>query len=145
MVDENERAVEAWKIIDRLNPPITFLSASILMPMKRIEAFVRVNRLEAVKDALEAAGVRGLSCEGVRGYGRQMGRTDLYRGSTYAVNLLPKMRIEVVVRDEDVEAAIDAIIESARTGEVGDGKIFVTEVLDAIRVRTGERGDSALT
>jgi nitrogen regulatory protein P-II 1 len=113
--------------------------------MKRIEAFVRVNRLEAVKDALEAAGVRGLSCEGVRGYGRQMGRTDLYRGSTYAVNLLPKMRIEVVVRDEDVEAAIDAIIESARTGEVGDGKIFVTEVLDAIRVRTGERGDSALT
>ena len=113
--------------------------------MKRIEAFVRVNRLDAVKDALEAAGVRGLSCEGVRGYGRQMGRTDLYRGSTYAVNLLPKMRIEVVVRDEDLEAAIDAIVESARTGEVGDGKIFVTEVLDAIRVRTGERGDSALT
>lgn len=106
---------------------------------------MRVNRLEAVKDALEAAGIRGLSCEGVRGYGRQMGRTDLYRGSTYAVNLLPKMRIEVVVRDEDVEAAIDAIVESARTGEVGDGKIFVTEVLEAIRVRTGERGDSALT
>jgi nitrogen regulatory protein P-II 1 len=113
--------------------------------MKRIEAFVRVNRLEAVKDALEAAGVRGLSCEGVRGYGRQMGRTDLYRGSTYAVNLLPKMRIEVVVRDEDLEPALDAIIEAARTGEVGDGKIFVTEVLDAIRVRTGERGDAALT
>ena len=113
--------------------------------MKRIEAFVRVNRLEAVKDALEAAGVRGLSCEGVRGYGRQMGRTDLYRGSTYAVNLLPKMRIEVVVRDEDLETAVDAIIEAARTGEVGDGKIFVTEVLEAIRVRTGERGDSALT
>ena len=113
--------------------------------MKRIEAFVRVNRLEAVKDALEAAGVRGLSCEGVRGYGRQMGRTDLYRGSTYAVNLLPKMRIEVVVRDEDLETAVEAIIEAARTGEVGDGKIFVTEVLEAIRVRTGERGDSALT
>jgi nitrogen regulatory protein P-II 1 len=113
--------------------------------MKRIEAFVRVNRLEAVKDALEAAGVRGLSCEGVRGYGRQMGRTDLYRGSTYAVNLLPKMRIEVVVRDEDLESAVDAIVEAARTGEVGDGKIFVTEVLEAIRVRTGEHGDAALT
>lgn len=113
--------------------------------MKRIEAFVRVNRLETVKDALEAAGIRGLSCEGVRGYGRQMGRTDLYRGSTYAVNLLPKMRIECVVRDEDLEAALDAIVEAARTGEVGDGKIFVTEVLDAIRVRTGERGDAALT
>lgn len=113
--------------------------------MKRIEAFVRVNRLEAVKDALESVGIRGLSCEGVRGYGRQMGRTDLYRGSTYAVNLLPKMRIEVVVRDEDLEAALDAIVEAARTGEVGDGKLFVTEVLDAIRVRTGERGDAALT
>ena len=113
--------------------------------MKRIEAFVRVNRLEAVKEALEAADIRGLSCEGVRGYGRQMGRTDLYRGSTYAVNLLPKMRIEVVVRDEDLDAALDAITEAARTGEVGDGKIFVSEVLDAIRVRTGERGDSALT
>ena len=113
--------------------------------MKRIEAFVRVNRLEAVKDALEAAGIRGLSCEGVRGYGRQMGRTDLYRGSTYAVNLLPKMRIESVVRDEDIDAALDAIVEASRTGEVGDGKIFVTDVLDAIRVRTGERGDAALT
>ncbi len=113
--------------------------------MKRIEAFVRVNRLEAVKEALEAAGVRGLSCDSVRGYGRQMGRTDLYRGSTYAVNLLPKMRIEVVVRDEDLDASLEAIIEAARTGEVGDGKIFVTELLDAIRVRTGERGDAALT
>ena len=113
--------------------------------MKRIEAFVRVNRLESVKEALEAIGVRGLSCEGVRGYGRQMGRTDLYRGSTYAVNLLPKMRIEIVVRDEDMEEALAAIVEAARTGEVGDGKIFVTEVLDAIRVRTGERGDAALT
>ena len=113
--------------------------------MKRIEAFVRVNRLEAVKDALEGTGIRGLSCEGVRGYGRQMGRTDLYRGSTYAVNLLPKMRIEVVVRDEDLEAALDAIVGAARTGEVGDGKLFVTEVLEAIRVRTGERGDAALT
>lgn len=115
------------------------------MRMKRIEAFVRVNRLEVVKEALEAVGVRGLSCEGVRGYGRQMGRTDLYRGSTYAVNLLPKMRIEVVVRDEDVEEALAAIVEAARTGEVGDGKIFVSDVLEAIRVRTGERGDAALT
>ena len=106
---------------------------------------MRVNRLEAVKDALEAAGIRGMSCEGVRGYGRQMGRTDLYRGSTYAVNLLPKMRIEVVVRDEDLDAALDAIVEAARTGEVGDGKIFVNDVLDALRIRTGERGDSALT
>ncbi|MFN3728467.1 MAG: P-II family nitrogen regulator [Fimbriimonadaceae bacterium] len=113
--------------------------------MKRIECFLRVNKLEAVKEALEAAGIFGISVEQVRGYGRQMGRTDKYRGSTYAVNLLPKMRIEVVVRDEDVEPAIEAITSAARTGEIGDGKIFVSDVIDAIRIRTGERGDAALT
>lgn len=113
--------------------------------MKRIEAFIRVNKLEDVKQALEDAGISGLSCGQVRGYGRQMGRTDKYRGSTYAVNLLPKMHVEVVVKDEDLEEAIEAIISSTQTGEIGDGKIFVTEVLDAIRIRTGERGDAALS
>jgi len=97
-----------------------------------------------VKHALEEAGIQGLSCEQVRGYGRQMGRTDKYRGSTYAVNLLPKMKLEVVVRDEELDIAIEAIIEAARTGEIGDGKLFVSEVIDAIRVRTGERGEAAL-
>lgn len=113
--------------------------------MKRIEAYVRVNRLEEVKDALEDAGLKGLTCEQVRGYGRQFGRTDKYRGSTYALNLLPKMKIEVVVRDEDVEAALEAIVSATRTGEIGDGKIFVSDVIEAIRIRTGERGDAALT
>mgnify|MGYP001393584505 CR=1 FL=1 len=112
--------------------------------MKRIEAYVRVNKLEDVKQALEDIGAPGLSCEPVRGYGRQQGRTDKYRGSTYALNLVPKMKIEVVVRDEDLEAAIEAIIEASRTGEIGDGKLFVSEVTEAIRVRTGERGESAL-
>ena len=112
--------------------------------MKRIEAFIRVNKLDDVKQALEQAGIFGLSCEQIRGYGRQMGRTDKYRGSTYAVNLLPKMRVEVVVRDEDVEDALDAIITAAQTGEIGDGKIFISEVLEAVRVRTGERGDAAI-
>ena len=97
-----------------------------------------------MKHALEEAGIQGLSCEQVRGYGRQMGRTDKYRGSTYAVNLLPKMKLEVVVRDEELDIAIEAIIEAARTGEIGDGKLFVSEVIDAIRVRTGERGEAAL-
>jgi nitrogen regulatory protein P-II 1 len=97
-----------------------------------------------VKHALEEAGIQGLSCEQVRGYGRQMGRTDKYRGSTYAVNLLPKMKLEVVVRDEELDIAIEAIIEAARTGEIGDGKLFISEVIDAIRVRTGERGEAAL-
>ena len=113
--------------------------------MKRIEAYIRVNKLDDVKHALEEVGVGGMTCEQVRGYGRQMGRTDKYRGSTYAVNLLPKMKVEVVVKDEDLEAAISAIVDSAQTGEIGDGKIFISDVMDAIRVRTGERGDAALS
>ncbi len=113
--------------------------------MKRIEAFIRVNKLEDVKAALDDAGIAGLSCEQIRGYGRQMGRTDKYRGSTYAVNLLPKMRVEVYVKDEDLDEAIEAIAKAAQTGEIGDGKIFVNEVIDAMRIRTGERGDAALS
>ena len=113
--------------------------------MKRIEAFIRVNKLEEVKTALDEAGIVGFSCEQIRGYGRQMGRTDKYRGSTYAVNLLPKMRIEVYVKDGEVEDAIEAIVRSAQTGEIGDGKIFVSEVIEAMRIRTGERGDAALS
>jgi nitrogen regulatory protein P-II 1 len=112
--------------------------------MKRIEAYIRVNKLEDVKTALEDAGIAGLSCEQIRGYGRQMGRTDKYRGSTYAVNLLPKMRVEVYVVDDDLDDAIDAIARAAQTGEIGDGKIFVNDVIDAMRIRTGERGDAAL-
>ena len=113
--------------------------------MKRIEAFIRVNKLEDVKQALEDAGIHGLSCEQIRGYGRQLGRTDKYRGSTYAVNLLPKMRVEVYVKDAEVDDAVEAIISVTQTGEIGDGKIFVSEVLDAIRIRTGEHGDAALS
>ncbi len=113
--------------------------------MKRIEAYIRVNKLDEVKAALEEAGIFGLSCEQVRGYGRQLGRTDKYRGSTYAVNLLPKMKLEVVVKDSDLEDALDVLQRTTRTGEIGDGKIFVSEVLDAIRIRTGERGDAALS
>lgn len=113
--------------------------------MKRIEAFIRLGRLEEVKQALEEAGIYGLSCEQVRGYGRQFGRTDKYRGSTYAVNLLPKMRVEVVVKDEDLEDALAAIIGATQTGEIGDGKIFVSDVIEAVRIRTGERGDAALS
>jgi len=113
--------------------------------MKRIEAFIRLGKLEDVKQALEEAGIYGLSCEQVRGYGRQFGRTDKYRGSTYAVNLLPKMRVEVVVKDEDLEDALAAIVGATQTGEIGDGKIFVSDVIQAVRIRTGERGDAALS
>lgn len=113
--------------------------------MKRIEAYVRVNKLEDVKDALESIGIHGLSCEQVRGYGRQQGRHDMYRGSTYALNLVPKMRIDVVVADDQLESAVNAIVEATRTGEIGDGKLFVSDVLDAIRIRTGERGEAAIS
>jgi nitrogen regulatory protein P-II 1 len=113
--------------------------------MKKIDAYIRVNKLDEVKAALEEAGIFGLSCEQVRGYGRQLGRTDKYRGSTYAVNLLPKMKLEVVVKDEDLEEALEVIERITKTGEIGDGKIFVSDVLDAIRIRTGEHGDAALS
>jgi nitrogen regulatory protein P-II 1 len=113
--------------------------------MKLITAYLRVNKLEEAKRALEDAGIIGLSAETVRGYGRQMGRTDKYRGSTYAVNLLPKIKLEIVVRDEDLEPAIEAITGVARSGEIGDGKLFVSDVLEAVRIRTGERGDAALS
>jgi len=112
--------------------------------LKKIDAIIRTGKLEEVKAALEEAGIVGMSTEPVRGHGRQQGRTELHRGSTYAINLLPKVRIEVVVADERVDDAVAIICEVARTGEIGDGKIFVSEVLDAIRVRTGERGETAL-
>jgi len=113
--------------------------------MKRVEAYLRMNKVEEAKQALESAGIAGMSVEHVRGYGRQFGRTDKYRGSTYAVNLLPKARIDVIVKDEDAEEAIRILTEVAQTGEIGDGKIFVSEVLEAIRIRTGERGDAAIS
>lgn len=112
--------------------------------MKRIEAYIRVNKLEEVKQRLEDEELLGLSVEQVRGYGRQQGQTDRYRGSTYALNLVPKMKIEIVVPDERLEEALACIIGAAQTGEMGDGKIFVSDVLDAIRIRTGERGEAAL-
>ena len=113
--------------------------------MKRLECIVRVNKLEDVKQALEDLGILGLTCEQVRGYGRQLGRTDKYRGSTYAVNLLPKMKIEVVLKDEQLDEAIEAILGVTQSGEIGDGKIFISDVVDAIRIRTGERGEAAIS
>ena len=108
-------------------------------------AYLRSNKLEDAKAALEDVGIVGLTMETVRGYGRQMGRTDKYRGSTYAVNLLPKIKLEIVLKDEDLELAIEALSAVARSGEIGDGKLFVSEVLEAVRIRTGERGDAAIS
>ena len=112
--------------------------------MKKIEAIIKPFKLDEVKEALQEAGVQGLSVVEVKGFGRQKGHTELYRGAEYVVDFLPKVKIEVVLPDEQVERAIDAIVQSANTGKIGDGKIFVTTIEQAIRIRTGESGDDAL-
>ncbi len=112
--------------------------------MKKIECIIRPIKIDAVKEALNSIGIAGMTVTDVRGYGRQRGRTEKYRGSTYLVNLLPKVKIEFVVPDDRADEAVDAVTEAARTGEIGDGKVFVSAVEIAVRIRTGERGDVAL-
>ncbi len=112
--------------------------------MKKIEAFIKPFKLDEVKEALSQVKIIGMSVGEVKGFGRQRGHTEFYRGTEYHVDFLPKVKIEVVVSDENVEKAIDGIIAAAKTGEVGDGKIFVIPVEQAIRIRTGETGESAL-
>jgi nitrogen regulatory protein PII len=112
--------------------------------MKLITAIIKPFKLEEVRDALSAVGVLGMTITEVKGYGRQKGHTELYRGAEYAVNFLPKIRIEVVVPDEDTDKIVEAIGSAAKTGQIGDGKIFVTPVEQALRIRTGETGADAL-
>ncbi len=112
--------------------------------MKKIEAIIRPHLLENVKDALQALGVQGMTISEVRGFGRQKGHTEVYRGSEYKVEFVPKVKIEVVIDDEILDGAVDAISKATRTGKFGDGKIFVLPVEDAIRIRTGEHGEHAV-
>ncbi len=112
--------------------------------MKKIEVYIRPFKLEEVKDALTKLGIRGMSVSEVKGFGRQRGHKEMYRGSEYTVDFLPKIKIEVIVKDEDLEDVIDAIIENAGTGRMGDGKIFVYDVMDAIKIRTGESGETII-
>jgi nitrogen regulatory protein P-II 1 len=112
--------------------------------MTKIEAIIRPNRFEAVKEALSDLGVDGMTVSEARGHGRQKGHTETYRGREYEISLIPKLRVELVVLDERVEGIVAGIIASAATGEIGDGKIFLTKVDDAIRIRNQERGDIAL-
>jgi len=112
--------------------------------MKKIEAIIKPFKLEDVKDALSEIGVEGMTVTEVKGFGRQKGHTEIYRGSEYTVDFLPKIKIEVVIPDNREEAAINAIVKSARTGKIGDGKIFVISVDDSIRIRTGEKGENAI-
>jgi nitrogen regulatory protein P-II 1 len=112
--------------------------------MKKIESIIRPHLLDAVKTALQEAGLLGMTVTEVRGYGRQKGHTETYRGSEYKVEFIPKVKIEIVVPDEMVDQAVDAILGTAKTGKFGDGKIFVLPVEEVVRVRTGERGELAL-
>jgi nitrogen regulatory protein P-II 1 len=112
--------------------------------MKKIEAIIKPFKLDEVKDALAKANIQGMTVSEVRGFGRQKGHTEMYRGAEYKVDFLPKLKLEILVDDADVVRAVDVIVEAAKTGKIGDGKIFVLPVDDAIRIRTGERGSSAI-
>ena len=112
--------------------------------MKKIEAIIKPFKLEDVKEALSGLGVEGMTVSEVKGFGRQKGHTEIYRGSEYTVDFLPKIKIEVVLGDSQVSAAVDAIIKAAKTGKIGDGKVFISSIEDAIRIRTEEKGEQAV-
>jgi nitrogen regulatory protein P-II 1 len=112
--------------------------------MKKIEAIIRPFRIDDVREALAEMGVKGMTMTEVKGYGRQKGHTELYRGSEYQIDFLPKIKLEVVVSDAMADKVVDMIVKAAKTGQVGDGKIFISNVEDAVRVRTGESGEAAL-
>jgi len=112
--------------------------------MKKIEAIIKPFKLDEIKEALQEAGLQGITVTEVRGFGRQKGHTELYRGAEYVVDFLPKVKMELVVTDAMVERTVETITEIARTGRIGDGKIFISNVEEVIRIRTGERGDDAI-
>lgn len=112
--------------------------------MKKIESIIRPHLLDAVKNALQEIGIMGMTITEVKGFGRQKGHTETYRGSEYKIDFLPKIKIEVVLPDDLMPGAVNAIIKAAQTGKIGDGKVFVSSIEDAIRIRTGERGEAAV-
>lgn len=112
--------------------------------MKKIEAIIKPFKMEDVKEALSEIGVEGMTVSEVKGFGRQKGHTEIYRGSEYTVDFLPKVKFEIVIADDRVQRAVDAIVQSAKTGKIGDGKVFILPIEDAIRIRTEERGDTAI-
>src|SRR5919206_663214 len=112
--------------------------------MKKVEAIIKPFKLDEVKEALHEVGIKGITVTEAKGFGRQKGHTELYRGAEYVVDFLPKVKVEVIMADAQVEQAIEAIIKAARTGKIGDGKIFVTAVEQVVRIRTGESGEAAV-
>jgi len=143
---------------EQFSPPIVQVALRVLLAnrqadialapdvgsMKKIEAIIKPFKLDEVKEALQDLGVQGMTVIEAKGYGRQKGHTELYRGAEYVIDFLPKIKIEVVVSDDQLQPALDAIVNAARTGRIGDGKIFVSEILDVLRIRTGETGATAV-
>jgi nitrogen regulatory protein P-II 1 len=112
--------------------------------MKKIEAIIKPFKLEEVKDALNEIGIEGMTVSEVKGFGRQKGHTEIYRGSEYTVDFLPKIKLEIVIADAQKDAAVSAILKAAKTGKIGDGKVFVSAMEEAVRIRTDEKGDAAI-
>jgi len=131
----------------KVGPIIPIISGAFsekIHAMKKIEAIIKPFKLDEVKEALHEIGVQGITVTEAKGFGRQKGHTELYRGAEYVVDFLPKVKIEIVLLPEQVEPAVDAILKAARTGRIGDGKVFVLDVEEAVRIRTGERGADAI-
>lgn len=112
--------------------------------MKKVEAIIKPFKLDEVKDKLNEIGIKGITVSEVKGFGRQKGHTELYRGAEYVVDFLPKVKLEVVIADSQLDEVVDTIMKTAQTGRIGDGKIFVLDLIDTIRIRTGERGEDAI-
>ncbi len=131
-------------ILDLFADMVNILRLEVKNMLKKIEAIIKPFKLDEVKEALGEIGIQGLTVIEVKGFGRQKGHTDLYRGAEYVVDFLPKIKLEVVVPEELVQKVVDSIKQSAKTGKIGDGKIFVTPVDEAVRIRTGETGENAI-
>jgi nitrogen regulatory protein P-II 1 len=140
----HERVKKSYPIVIRIGLLAIWCASSSFGAVKKIEAIIKPFKTEPVKEALMAAGVEGMSLSEVKGFGRQKGHSEIYRGTEYTVDFLPKIKFEMVLPDDRAQRAVEAILGAAKTGKIGDGKIFVTEVEEAVRIRTGERGTEAL-
>lgn len=138
--------VRFWAVLERLGIPVALGESAkrLVRTMKKIEAIIKPFKLEDVKESLSEIGVEGMTVSEVKGFGRQKGHTEIYRGSEYTVDFLPKVKLEIVVGDDQSEAATSAIVKAAKTGKIGDGKVFVSSIDEAIRIRTDETGESAV-
>jgi|ERR1700722_2261899 len=134
----------ALRVPTRVQPFVDGTNAKTFLRMKKIEAIIKPFKLEEVKDALGEIGIEGMTISEVKGFGRQKGHTEIYRGSEYTVDFLPKIKLDIVVSNQIADRVVEAIVAAARTGKIGDGKVFISEIQEAVRIRTEERGNLAV-